>query len=226
MSLIDLIRRKPQTVAAIADVAVASDKGKDATYGTVAAIADVAVAPPLSTPATATKVVATIEEIIINSSSATAIGAIPATDNPASTAPVHLEDLPPSLIDAATRVCRELHNDGPEQVQAMIDDLRHYPADSWDWLIDHFTAQLPAITDTPPTCGACQHSRPTRHPAILECGRGVLSGLPIGGRWSTDPHNCEQFTDRSTVATRKPVITTRDTTPTTTRDPSYDPFTE
>ena len=150
--------------------------------------------------------------------------------DPASLNPVSLEQLPPALINAATRVCLELHGDGPEAVAAMVDDLRHWPAASWDWLTSHFQAQLPplsAITaDLPTTCGNCLHGRPTQHPAILRCAAGVPSGLPTGGRWSTDPHDCEQFTDRQTGATRRPVITTRDKTPTTTRDFSYDPFTD
>lgn len=154
-------------------------------------------------------------------------GRYPVLSRSPSTAPVRLEDLPPALIDAATRVCRELHNDSPEAVAAMVDDLRHYPAESWPWLIDHFTAQLPplpAITADPAaTCGACLHGRPTQHPAILRCATGVHSGLPIGGRWSTDPHDCPEFTDRQTGATRRPVIATRDKTPTTTRDP-FNPF--
>jgi len=144
--------------------------------------------------------------------------------DPASLNPVSLEQLPPALIDAAVRVCLELHNDGPEAVAAMVDDLRHWPADSWDWLNDHFMAQLPAITaDLPTTCGNCLHSMPASHPAILRCADGVPSGLPIGGRWSTDPHDCHEFTDRSTGAIRRPVITTRDKTPTPTRDP-FNPF--
>lgn len=146
--------------------------------------------------------------------------------DPASISPVSLGQLPPALIDSATRCCVEIHGDGPEAVAAMVDDLRHYPADSWPWLIDHFTAQLPAlpsITTAPTTCGDCLHSRPTSHPAILRCAAGVQSDLPVGGRWSTDPHDCPEFTDRQTGATRRPVITTRDKTPTTTRDP-FNPF--
>jgi len=148
---------------------------------------------------------------------------------PASSAPVRLEDLPPALIDAATRVCLDLHNDPPEAVAAMLEDLRHWPAESWDWLTDHFRRQLPpppAITASSATCGGCLHSRPTNHPAILRCAAGVQSGLPTAGRWHTDRHDCSEFTDRATGAIRKPVITTRDKTPTTTRDFSYDPFTD
>lgn len=147
--------------------------------------------------------------------------------SPASTAPARLEDLPRALIDVAVRVCREIHNDPPEAVAAMLEDLRYWPAESWDWLTSHFRQQLPnppAITADPAaTCGGCLHSRPTSHPAILRCATGVPSGLPIGGRWSTDPHDCPEFTDRSTGAIRKPVTKTRDKTPTTTRDP-FNPF--
>ena len=80
--------------------------------------------------------------------------------DPASLNPVSLEQLPPALIDAAVRVCVEIHGDGPEQVQAMIDDLRHYPAASWDWLTSHFQAQLPP----PPaiTTGASRRMVKTR----------------------------------------------------------------
>jgi len=106
----------------------------------------------------------------------------------------------------------------------MIDDLRHWPADSWPWLIEHFTAQLPplpVVTTTPTTCGDCLHGRPTQHPAILECGRGVLSGLPIAGRWHTDRHDCSEFTDR-TGASRRMVKT--DPSPTQTENFNPDPF--
>ena len=147
---------------------------------------------------------------------------------PASITPVDLAELPASLIDAATRCCVEIHNDPPEAVAAMLADLAEYPPDSWPWLTSHFQAQLPplVITDTAATCGACQHSRPTQHPAILDCAAGVLSGLPIAGRWHTDRHDCERFTVQATGAVRRTVVKTRDKTPTTTRDPSYDPFTQ
>lgn len=50
--------------------------------------------------------------------------------------------LPADLIEAATRVCVEIHGDGPEGVAEMIEDLRHYPPASWSWLADHFRRQL------------------------------------------------------------------------------------
>ena len=144
----------------------------------------------------------------------------------ASTAPVRLEDLPRALNDVAVRVCLEMHNDGPEAVAAMVDDLRHWPANSWDWLTAHFTAQLPpppALATAPTTCGDCLHGRQTDHPAILECERGVPSGLPIGGRWHTDRHDCPEFIDRQTGAIRKPVKT--DPRPTQTETfINFDPF--
>lgn len=152
MSLIDLIRGKSRTVATVAGIAVATPPDRETVPPTVATVARIAVATSQEPPTDTTGIVSAIEEIIINSSFATAIPAIPATD-PASLNPVSLEQLPPALIDAATRVCRELHNDPPEAVAAMLEDLRHYPADSWPWLIDHFTAQLPslpAITADPP----------------------------------------------------------------------------
>jgi len=148
-------------------------------------------------------------------------------NNPASLNPVSLEQLPPALIDAAVRVCRELHNDGHEAVAAMVDDLLHWPAASWDWLNDHFRRQLPPLPATPAdpaiTCGGCLRSMPTGHPAILQCASGVASGLAIAVHWHTDRHDCEQFTDRQTGVARQMVIKTRDTTPTSTRDP-FNPF--
>jgi len=138
-------------------------------------------------------------------------------------------NLPPELAEVATRCCVEIHGDGPEQVQVMVDDLCHYPAASWDWLTSRFQAQLSPLPATPAdpaiTCGTCLHSRPTQHPAILRCAAGVQSGLPTAGRWHTDRHGCHEFIDR-TGAIRKPVVTTRDTTPPKTRDFSYDPFTD
>jgi len=148
-------------------------------------------------------------------------------NNPASLNPVSLWQLPPALIEAAVRVCLELHNDGPEAVAAMVDDLRHWPADSWDWLTDHFRRQLPPLPATPAdpaiACGNCLHSITTGHPAILQCAAGVPSGLAIAVHWHTDRHDCSEFTDRQTGVARQMVIKTRDTTPTPTRDP-FNPF--
>lgn len=50
--------------------------------------------------------------------------------------------LPLRLMKAASRVCREVHGDSSEQVQAMLDDLRHTPPSDWDALTDHFESQL------------------------------------------------------------------------------------
>ena len=51
--------------------------------------------------------------------------------------------LPARLIDAASRVCREIHGDNDDQVQVMLDDLRDQP-DDWAALHAHFEGQLPA----------------------------------------------------------------------------------
>ena len=51
--------------------------------------------------------------------------------------------LPPGLVEAATRVCREIHADDDLAVEAMLDDLRDQPED-WDALAEHFESQLPA----------------------------------------------------------------------------------
>lgn len=51
--------------------------------------------------------------------------------------------LPAKLIDAASRVCREIHTDDDQAVQSLLDDLRNQPED-WDALTDHFESQLPA----------------------------------------------------------------------------------
>lgn len=51
--------------------------------------------------------------------------------------------LPARLIDAASRVCREIHGDNDDQVQVMLDDLRDQP-DDWAALHAHFEGRLPA----------------------------------------------------------------------------------
>lgn len=123
-----------------------------------------------------------------------------ATATPAALATHDLAELPADLIEAATRCCEEIHQDGPKGVAAMLDDLQHYPPASWPWLADHFTRQLPdpdadGLRAAAPTicCGDCQHSTAIDHPAILTCGLGIASWLPINGRWSTDRHGCGQF---------------------------------
>jgi hypothetical protein len=135
--------------------------------------------------------------------------------------------LPADLAEAATRVCIEIHGDGPEAVAAMLADLATYPEDSWAWLTEHFKNQLPALPADPAlviTCGGCTHSEATQHPAILACAAGVPSGLPIGGRWATDRHHCPEFTDRVTGRKPAPINTTREKTQTTTRNTTRDPF--
>lgn len=160
------------------------------TAGSVANVATVAVANP-PTPKT---VFSEVDHSGIESGQvATATLATTATHDPA--------ELPADLIEAATRCCVEIHNDGPEGVAAMLDDLLHYPPASWPWLADHFRRQLPgALADgfsgkvaTLISCGDCRHGIATVHPAIVTCGLGIPSGLPINGRWSTDRHGCEGF---------------------------------
>jgi hypothetical protein len=53
--------------------------------------------------------------------------------------------LPPSLAEAATRVCRD-HGDDDKAVEAMLDDLRDQPGD-WDAITGHFEGQLPALPE-------------------------------------------------------------------------------
>ena len=160
-------------------------KGK-APAGSVATAASVAVAKPQTPkPAFSESDNSGIESGLV----ATATSATSATPAPA--------ELPADLIDAATRYCVEIHQDGPEGIAAMLDDLLHYPPASWPWLADHFRAQLIDVEfPTMPTtvcCGDCRHGTATDHPAILECGLGIPSGLPIRGRWSTDRHRCGKF---------------------------------
>ena len=132
--------------------------------------------------------------------------------------------LPAELVEAASRCCVEIHGDGPEAVAAMIEDLTHYQPASWPWLADHFRSQLPADPAPVITCGTCRHGLSSdQHPAITHCAAGAASGLPIGGRWHTDRHHCPEFIDRATGRKPAPITTTRDTTPTTTRDP-FNPF--
>lgn len=139
-------------------------------------------------------------------------------------------NLPAELIEAASRVCVEIHKDPPEAVAAMLADLAEYPPDRWPWLVDHFTRQLPPLpADTAPavviaTCGECRHGTPSQHhPAIVTCAAGVLSGLPINGRWHDDRHHCPLFVDRVTGRKPAPITATRDKTPPETRDP-FNPF--
>lgn len=51
--------------------------------------------------------------------------------------------LPARLATAAERVCREVHADSDDQVQAMLDDLVVHPPESWNALAEHFEGQLP-----------------------------------------------------------------------------------
>ena len=51
--------------------------------------------------------------------------------------------LPARLAIAAERVCREIHGDSDDQVQAMLADLAECPESDWDALTEHFESQLP-----------------------------------------------------------------------------------
>ena len=160
-------------------------KGK-APAGSVAKVASAAVANPQTPkPAFSESEKSGIDPGLV----ATATSTTFATPAPA--------ELTTDLIEAATRYCVEIHQDGPEAVAAMLDDLLHYPPASWPWLADHFRRQLIDVEfPTMPTtvcCADCQHGTATDHPAILECGLGITSGLPIRGRWSTDRHRCGKF---------------------------------
>jgi hypothetical protein len=160
-------------------------KGK-APAGSVAKVATVAVAKPQTPkPAFSESENSGIESEQV----ATATSATFATPAPA--------ELPADLIEAATRYCVEVHGDGPDAVAAMLADLQHYLPASWPWLTDHFRAQLIDVeVPTIPTticCGDCRHGIATDHQAIMECGLGIPSGLPIRGRWSSDRHLCKTF---------------------------------
>jgi hypothetical protein len=165
-------------------------KGK-APAGSVAKVETVAVAKPQTQkPAFSESENSGIDP----GQSATATLATTATHNPA--------ELPADLIEAATRYCVEMHGDGPEAVAEMLDDLQHYPPASWPKLTNHFCAlEAPPRLGFDPfpgrlsahCCADCRHGTPTDHPAILTCGLGIPSGLPIRGRWSTDRHPCESY---------------------------------
>ena len=50
--------------------------------------------------------------------------------------------LPARLAIATERVCREVHGDSDEQVQAMLDDLASHSPEDWEALTQHFESQL------------------------------------------------------------------------------------
>lgn len=109
---------------------------------------------------------------------------------------VTVEKLPERLVNAATRVCREIHDDDDEAVQAMLDDLCWNDPADWEALISHFERQLPP---PPPkaipalvTCSGCNHAAPSpHHPAIVHCKAGVESGAATAGWFATDKHYCD-----------------------------------
>ena len=233
MSLADWITGKAGSVAKVASVAVASPQAmtsidSESNTGSVATVATVAVAKPQTPTSIDAESPADhrlTPEIIKKNIFATATDATFATQ--------HTTSLPPELIEAASRVCREIHKDPPEAVAAMIEDLSHCPPASWPALVDHFTRQLPDLPADPApavviaTCGACRHGTPSQHhAAIVCCGLGIPSGLPIAGRWSTDRHACPEFTDRHTGRKPAPIKTEpRPTPPRPTRtETPDDPF--
>ena len=109
---------------------------------------------------------------------------------------VAIAELPARLVNAAVRVCREIHQDTEEAVQAMLSDLTWSDPKDWAALIDHFEAQLPPAPRKPipsmGTCSGCRHAEYRDHPAIAYCKVGVESGIPIGGWWATDEHLCDR----------------------------------
>lgn len=143
---------------------------------------------------------ATPEEVMVRTVASVATVAVAITQDSIPTPPA--AELPKDLVEAATHYCVELHGDGPEGVQAMLDDLRHYPSSDWPWLINHFRQQLgampiwafrPPASSSSVRCIDCHHAIPTEHSAIMDCGLGLPSGLPIRGRWSTDSHFCTGY---------------------------------
>jgi rhodanese-related sulfurtransferase len=120
----------------------------------------------------------------------------PANDDDQAGPRVTIEQLPGRLIDAATRVCLEVHHDDDEALQEMLADLTWNDPADWDKLIDHFETQLPPPgRPIPPlvTCSGCSHTAPSpHHPAIVHCRVGVESGAAAGGWLDTDRHFCEK----------------------------------
>jgi len=56
---------------------------------------------------------------------------------------VSIEQLPARLVNAATRVCKEVHGDTPEQAHEMLVDLTWNDPRDWQALIHHFESQIP-----------------------------------------------------------------------------------
>jgi len=105
-----------------------------------------------------------------------------------------IEQLPERLVTAATRVCREIHNDDDAAVQEMLVDLTWNDPKDWDVLTAHFEGQLPPPGRPIPalvTCSGCSHAAPSpHHPGIVHCGVGMESGAATNGWFSTDKHLC------------------------------------
>jgi len=78
-----------------------------------------------------------------------------------------LHHLPPRLVSAAIRVCRDIHGDDEGQVQQMLDDLAAYPESDWGALVEHFERQLPP----PPEPGR-------EHIPMQAAGFEFLLGVP------------------------------------------------
>jgi hypothetical protein len=73
----------------------------------------------------------------------------PANDDHQAGPHVAIEQLPARLVEAATRVCREIHNDDDAAVQDMLVDLTWNDPKDWENLIEHFERQLPLVTKPP-----------------------------------------------------------------------------
>jgi hypothetical protein len=109
-------------------------------------------------------------------------------------------ELPPRLVVAAVRVCRDIYRDDEVAVAAMLNVLVGYGPTAWAWLIPYFEQQLPTATapehfERLITCSGCRYAEYPVHPAIARCGAGVESGLVSGGYWATDRHVCSSYQD-------------------------------
>jgi hypothetical protein len=60
----------------------------------------------------------------------------------------HLHELPLELLTAALNFCVQVHHDNPREVAAMLDDLRRFPPERWDWLTRYFQDRTPSTTIT------------------------------------------------------------------------------
>ncbi|MBM3273157.1 hypothetical protein FJY94_07945 [Candidatus Kaiserbacteria bacterium] len=125
----------------------------------------------------------------------------PANDDHQAGPRVTLAQLPERLVNAAIRVCREIHDDDEQAVQDMLEDLRWNDPADWEALISHFEQQLPPPPKAIPalvTCSGCSHAAPNpHHPAITHCRVGVASGVAANGWFDTDRHLCDKWEDHT-----------------------------